>query len=417
MNTRKRLLAMVALVAAGEMIFSLPFHLPRYLRPSVLEGFNLTNSELGDIFAVYGVTAMLAYFPGGLIADKFNPKILIIISLVATAIGGIYLATFPGVIGLAFLYAYWGITTIFLFWAGLMKSTREWGGDEAQGRAFGFLEGGRGLAAAVFASIAVWLFAQGIPTLELINQEDRRQALSSVIFLYTGLTFLAAISVVIWLPNNEKSGTYKPLKTSVLKMLLRLDIWLIAIVITCAYCGYKGLDNYALYAHQVLGMSEVESASFISKTAYLRIFAAISAGLLADRIQANKTLIFLFLTLFLSYSFLGIWGGPEELIYFIIINVIITLLAVFALRGVYFAMLEETKIPARNTGSAVGLVSVVGYTPDIFLAPIGGRILDASPGAEGHLNYFWLLSAISLVGVIAAVALYFCNKYLTRGKE
>jgi nitrate/nitrite transporter NarK len=417
MNTRKRLLAMVALVAAGEMIFSLPFHLPRYLRPSVLEGFNLTNSELGDIFAVYGVTAMLAYFPGGLIADKFNPKILIIISLVATAIGGIYLATFPGVIGLAFLYAYWGITTIFLFWAGLMKSTREWGGDEAQGRAFGFLEGGRGLAAAVFASIAVWLFAQGIPTLEIINQADRRQALSSVIFLYTGLTFLAAISVVIWLPNNEKSGTYKPIKTSVLKMLLRLDIWLIAIVITCAYCGYKGLDNYALYAHQVLGMSEVESASFISKTAYLRIFAAISAGLLADRIQANKTLIFLFLTLFLSYSFLGIWGGPEELIYFIIINVIITLLAVFALRGVYFAMLEETKIPARNTGSAVGLVSVVGYTPDIFLAPIGGRILDASPGAEGHLNYFWLLSAISLVGVIAAVALYFCNKYLTRGKE
>ena len=417
MNVPKRLLAMVALVAAGEMIFSLPFHLPRYLRPSVLEGFNLTNSELGDIFAVYGVTAMLAYFPGGLIADKFNPKILIIISLVATAIGGIYLATFPGVVGLAILYAYWGITTIFLFWAGLMKSTREWGGDAAQGRAFGFLEGGRGLAAAVFASIAVWLFAQGIPTLEIINQADRRQALSSVIFLYTGLTFLAAISVAIWLPNNEKSGTYKPLKTSVLKMLVRLDIWLIAIVITCACCGYKGLDNYALYAHQVLGMSEVESASFISKTAYLRIFAAISAGLLADRIQANKTLIFLFLTLFLSYSFLGIWGGPEELLYFIIINIIITLLAVFALRGVYFAMLEETKIPARNTGSAVGLVSIVGYTPDIFLAPIGGRILDASPGAEGHLNYFWLLSAISLIGVIAAVALYFCNNHLTRDKE
>ena len=417
MNVPKRLLAMVALVAAGEMIFSLPFHLPRYLRPSVLEGFNLTNSELGDIFAVYGVTAMLAYFPGGLIADKFNPKILIIISLVATAIGGIYLATFPGVVGLAILYAYWGITTNFLFWAGLMKSTREWGGDAAQGRAFGFLEGGRGLAAAVFASIAVWLFAQGIPTLEIINQADRRQALSSVIFLYTGLTFLAAISVAIWLPNNEKSGTYKPLKTSVLKMLVRLDIWLIAIVITCAYCGYKGLDNYALYSHQVLGMSEVESASFISKTAYLRIFAAISAGLLADRIQANKTLIFLFLTLFLSYSFLGIWGGPEELLYFIIINIIITLLAVFALRGVYFAMLEETKIPARNTGSAVGLVSIVGYTPDIFLAPIGGRILDASPGAEGHLNYFWLLSAISLIGVIAAVALYFCNNHLTRDKE
>jgi sugar phosphate permease len=414
MKARKRLLAMVALVVAGEMIFSLPFHLPRYLRPSMLEGFNLTNSELGDIFAVYGVTAMLAYFPGGLIADKFNPKSLIIISLVSTALGGIYLTTFPDFIGLAILYAYWGITTIFLFWAGLMKSTREWGGDEAQGRAFGILEGGRGLTAAVFASVAVWVFANGIPTLGLIGEEDRRQALSSVIFLYTGLTFLAAIGVALWLPNIENNGISTSIKSSTFKMLLKREIWLIAIVITCAYCGYKGLDNYALYAHQVLGMSEIESASFISKTAYLRIFAAISAGFLADYIEANKTLIMLFFTSFLSYSLLGIWGGSGELVYFAILNILITLVAVFALRGVYFAMLEETKIPVKNTGSAVGLVSVVGYTPDIFLAPIGGRILDASPGVEGHLNYFWLLSLISLVGAIAAITLYCCNKRLVR---
>jgi sugar phosphate permease len=126
MNSHKRFLSMLALVIAGEMIFSLPFHLPRYLRPSFIEGFNLTNSELGDMFAAYGIASMLAFLPGGLIADKFNPKILIIISLVATALGGIYLATFPSFMGLVILYAYWGLTTILLFWAGLMKSTREW---------------------------------------------------------------------------------------------------------------------------------------------------------------------------------------------------------------------------------------------------------------------------------------------------
>jgi sugar phosphate permease len=199
--------------------------------------------------------------------------------------------------------------------------------------------------------------------------------------------------------------------------LLKKDIWLIAIIVACAYCGYKGLDNYALYVHQVLGMSEVKSASFVSKAAYLRIFSAILAGLLADRIEVHKTLIALFLTLFLSYSLLGIRGGSAELASFIILNVVITLIAVFALRGVYFATLQETKIPMQQTGSAVGLVSVVGYTPDIFLAPIGGRILDAAPGAEGHLNYFFLLSVITLIGATAAVALYFCNKHLKRSNK
>ena len=54
------------------MIFSLPFHLTRYFRPTILEAFAITNSELGDAFAIYGLTAMISYFPGGILADKFS---------------------------------------------------------------------------------------------------------------------------------------------------------------------------------------------------------------------------------------------------------------------------------------------------------------------------------------------------------
>ncbi len=41
---RSRVVMMCALVLAGEMIFSLPFHLPRYFRPSFLEGLGLSNT-------------------------------------------------------------------------------------------------------------------------------------------------------------------------------------------------------------------------------------------------------------------------------------------------------------------------------------------------------------------------------------
>ena len=81
------------LVVAGEVVFGLPFHTARFFRPTMLEVFGFTNTQLGDLFALYGVTAMLSYFPGGAIADHFSARGLLSASLVATAIGGLFMAT------------------------------------------------------------------------------------------------------------------------------------------------------------------------------------------------------------------------------------------------------------------------------------------------------------------------------------
>ena len=103
----RRWLTLLALIISGEMIFSLPFHVPRYFRPSMLETFGLNNAQLGDVFAIYGITAMLAYFPGGVLADRIAPRKLMAASLLATAAGGLYLMQLPGVTGLRVLYGYW----------------------------------------------------------------------------------------------------------------------------------------------------------------------------------------------------------------------------------------------------------------------------------------------------------------------
>ena len=133
---------MLALIVAGEIVFGLPFSTARYFRPTLLEVFGFTNTQLGDLFALYGVTAMIAYFPGGALADRFSARSLLASSLVATAVGGLYMATIPSALPMALLYGYWGFTTIFLFWGALIKATRDWGGSAKQGEAFGVLEGG-----------------------------------------------------------------------------------------------------------------------------------------------------------------------------------------------------------------------------------------------------------------------------------
>jgi hypothetical protein len=60
-----RYLYIVILIFAGEMVFGLPFNTARFFRPTMLEVFGFTNTQLGDLFAIYGITAMLSYFPGG----------------------------------------------------------------------------------------------------------------------------------------------------------------------------------------------------------------------------------------------------------------------------------------------------------------------------------------------------------------
>lgn len=147
-SAASRVAFMACLIVAGEAIFSLPFHIARFFRPTVLSVLGFSNTELGAAQAVYGVTAMLAYFPGGPLADRYEARKLLALSLAATAVGGIYFATFPPYRGMWLLFGYWGFTTILFFWAALIRATRQWGGTNEQGRAYGILDGGRGLLAA-----------------------------------------------------------------------------------------------------------------------------------------------------------------------------------------------------------------------------------------------------------------------------
>ncbi len=171
-------------------------------------------------------------------------------------------------------------------------------------------------------------------------------------------------------------------------------------MIICAYCAYKGLDNYSLYAVQVLGMNEVDGAQLSAYGAYIRPVAAIAAGVVADRWSASKTIGALFFVLLISYAMLSFALPDGSGLMVIYANIFVSFFAVFGLRGVYFALLEENKTPQYLTGAVTGMVSFVGYTPEIFFAPITGRILDASPGIVGHQNYFLFLTAVMAVAIV-----------------
>ena len=285
--------------------------------------------------------------------------------------------------------------------------------DYTQGKAFGLLDGGRGLLASAVSALAILIFASFLPSeINLAITSQKLNGFRTVILFYSALTAIAAILIWMFLPEPSITCNHKQNTNfnNLIKVLSNRMVWLHAAIIICAYSTYKGLDNTALYAYEVLGMNAVEAAKLFTYSSLARPIAAILAGFLADRIAASYVIFLAFFILIFTYIGFIIFDGSASLVVFILINIFSTFFMVFAIRGIYFALVNEINTPKNITGTTIGIVSFVGFTPDIFFGSISGRILDANPGITGHQNYFLFLTVIALIGVITTWCLRKVNK-------
>ena len=219
-----RRITLFTLIIAGEAIFFLPFILARVFRPTMLEFFQISNTELGLWFSIYGLVAMVSYLLGGILADRFQARNLMAGALWLTSAGGIVMALGPPGRLMALLYGFWGFTTICLFWAAMIRATRNWGGVDFQGRAFGWLEGGRGSVAAVLGTISFFIFAR---------DGDFRK----VILVTSGITFVVGFLVRAFVPDDTSKGGRTPFRDAIKEinsLLGRRNIWLLSLIIICA---------------------------------------------------------------------------------------------------------------------------------------------------------------------------------------
>jgi nitrate/nitrite transporter NarK len=402
---------LLLLVLAGESIFILPFVLARVFRPTVLDAFGLDNVQLGLCFSVYGLVALVSYLFGGVLADRFPPRKLIAVALWFTAGGGFVYATFPGYTVLRILYGYWGFTTIFLFWASMIKATRVWGGPQSQGKAFGFLDGGRGLVGALFGTMGVLIFSLFITSeLAEANVSESKDAFKYVILVTTGIVVLVGVLVWFFLKldtEDEKKIVLDKITISQISEVFRLpSVWLLMIIILCAYVGYKITDVFSLYAKEVMHYDQVQSAQVGTFLLFIRPAVGVLIGILADRSQTTFWLVVSFVISFIGALLFATRMITITTTALFFTSILVVATGVYSARSLYFAVMERGQIPLVLTGTAVGLISLVGYTPDIFAGPGMGFLLDNSPGADGHRHVFWMLALFSFIGGVAAFYYY-----------
>jgi sugar phosphate permease len=402
---------MASLILAGESIYLLPYMRKSY-QTSMQEVFDVTFTQLGFLNSMFGVLAITTYLAGGWLSDRVATRTLLAFSLFSTGLGGYYMATIPSYPMLLAIHALWGVTTILTFWAALIKATRLLGGREDQGKTFGILDGGRGLVAAVMLSVAAWAYS----SFTLVSD-----GLITVIVLYSSASIVAGFFVLVFVPEDSAHGTLLGAadrgSTAQVRIVIGMPVvWLQALIILIAYWLYIGSFEFPAFAEKAFDQDKVFGATLAVFREWLRPVSAIAAGFLADRIRPTRAVALAFLIAGTGYGVLAVLPGDSGWLWMLWIQVAAVAIAVFALRGIYFALMEESHVPVAVTGTAVGLISTVGYTPDIFAYPLVGWLVDSFGPAPGYKYYFALLVFVALIGLLLTGLVAWINERGARGQ-
>lgn len=422
-STRKtnKWLTLVLVAFAGGLITKLPYLRETYMQP-LMDATGASATGLGLIMSAYGIVNFICYFPGGVLADKFSCKSLIVVSCIGTALAGFWFWTMPGFIWLVVIHAIFAITTVFTFWAAMVKAINRLGEEEEQGRLFGFLEGGRGLigTVAAFGSVAVFSWAA-----------DSIGGMKNAIMYYSVLMLAAGILCALFLENDKptpKTPAEKVADAS--KGLNMKDFLAVAKMPRVWLCGLMGVCNYsALIFHGYV--TPYLSAAFeipdstvatlsVVRTYMMMMLGAFAAGFISDKVGSRIKFFqyaFVGMTVF-ALAYVVIPAGRAS-IPWIIVTFVVYGLCLYSIKALYFATIDEVMVPKPLAGTASGVISLCTYAPEMFLYTVSGSMVDkyvdtATP-LKGYINCFIAMSILSAIGFVSALVLYNMNKKARAG--
>ena len=158
MTVTEKWLTMGLLCLSGSVIFWLPLFSDIFYVP-MQNAFGFRKTQMGLLLSTFGAVSLIAYFPGGWLADRFSPRKLITIALVTNALTGFIFSTLPSFEICLILFGIWGVTSAGILWSAMIKATRCWGTKEDQGKTYGILEGGRNISEVIATTVLLTVFA------------------------------------------------------------------------------------------------------------------------------------------------------------------------------------------------------------------------------------------------------------------
>ena len=402
-----RYIRLTLFIVAGGSIYPL-LYLRQNFEQTLLSTFDISLAQLNQHSSILGVMFFLSYVPSGWVADRFTPRVLLSFSVFATGLLGIWYAQIPSSSQLLIIFGAWGVTTGLTFWSALLKGVALLAPGHLQARYFGLLEAGRGLFEALLASIAVAWFAYALSSLDASDQS----AMIQVIYFYSSVCLVTG--PLLWLILDSGSGqaddTAEPARSGAsLGQTLRdlgdllgnIRIWLVALCILAGYQIFYATYSYSNYLQVQFGLSAVAVGGLTTVRLWMRPLGAVIAGFVGDRFHPVRSLGVLLAVSGLSLFALIVM--PSSAPWAMLVGVVAGSSAlIYGVRGIYWATFRTCNIAPERMGLAIGLVSMLGYTPEIYLPWINTYLTTAYPGPLGFQIYFGGVAVFGFVGAALA---------------
>ncbi len=403
----QRYLQLLLLVIAAGAIYPM-LYLRQVYQPTMLHFFRIDDVQLGYLYSSLGTIFLISYLPSGWLADRLSPRWLICFSLLATGALGLVYATGPSFHTLVLIFGGWGLTTGLTFWAAVIKRVNMIAGADEQGRFFGLLDGGRGLVEALLATVAITLFAYVTQT----RGGTDAAGFTLVVHLYA--FFCIALGVLLALIREparagKRATAMQPRRGNVLADLKTLaaipELWLVAAIVFCGYQVFWATYSFSAYLHEGnFGLSATAAGFITTLKLWMRPIGGVGGGFLGDRM--SKVSVLFWALVLAALSLLGLIVAPAHSPQALLVVLVLFIgILTYAIRGLYWSLLDDCRVPGHCAGLAIGLISVLGYSPDVFVPLINGYVTQAYPGAHGYQLYFGYIAAIALCGAGAAAFL------------
>lgn len=391
---------LLLLACGAGFIFQLPFIRETFYIP-IQTAMGLSNSQMGTLNSWYAIVATPAYFLGGIVADRFSPKIMLTFSFVSTGLLGMWFSMFPGYKTSQLIFALMGFTTVMTYWSSVIKAVRMLGSSEEQGCLFGLQEGLRGFlnAGLVFVMAAVYA-----------NFADQIVGAAWAIRLCAVL--LLVIGVLCWfvIDNPEKGTQTESLKELVLGTFQCMKIprvWFLTGIVFTAYCVYGLMSYINTYAVNVCGMSETAAANLGGIRYLLQGVGGVVGGFLADKIHSRLKVISISGGLLaVSWAAFIFIPGNASALAGVIGNFFIGVILIYAIRSQYFADIDDAGLDVNITGRVSGILSTFGYLPDVFMFTLVGSWLDGAAGKAGYNKVFICAAVMGALCMLISGGLY-----------
>jgi MFS family permease len=403
-TTLQRYIKLGVLVIIAGNIYPL-IYLRQNFQLSILESFGITGTQLGQMYAMLGVLYMVTYLPSGWLADRVSPRILMSFSLTFAGLLGLWFSTIPSFESLIVIFAGWGIAAGLTFWAALIKATNLLAKPTEQGRFFGILDGGRGLVEAILATLAVAIFAYYTDT----AGQDTPDALKKVIYLYVGCMLVMAPIAYFILPEPEAKSESEPnaimpqsnVWANLKVVASKYEIWLCGICILTGYQLFWATYSFSAFMQNQYGLTAVAVASITTAKLWMRPIGAVAAGFAGDFM--DREFILGVLLVFASISLASLVMLPAGVGSAALLGIVLVIgFLTYAVRGIFWSTLESCDVSNKIKGLAIGVISLLGYSPDIYLPLLEGFLLEQYPGKQGYAVYFGGIAAMGLLGAVAA---------------